>query len=389
MATTDTNANLPGENAILEPTLDKPEIIAILDKECPGGKNAGEWLLFREHDLRVTVEFGEMTAANGMYSVQLLFIAKHPFFDEDLVESVVGVGPTPDDAIRIGAKNMAQEALVSVIRSFDSVAEPLPPTHIMGKEYRFHVPKTRGMLHIGQTEPTDLWELIEDKLPQYLGTKRCYWVSMFSACVNGIPQCEVRINGDVVNDLTDILLTDAIKHKDVKGYTADKMFVLITQDEETYTPCPYTKQDAGEATFRAMRLFQHIRDEETVRKYHSEILNICPARNLGIELVSFLPEIVAQQVVQFRDNDTLIPVVDRGKPEFELKKTQVRSYGYISDAVAQYLRKQNPPKEEINQILALSAKFHALSEAIEKGAKLEDLRMSQLVYFVDGAYQVW
>ena len=112
-------------------------------------------------------------------------------------------------------------------------------------------------------------------------------------------------------------------------------------------------------------------------------------RDLGIELVSFLPEIVAQQVVQFRDNDTLIPVVDRGKPEFELKKSQVRSFGYISDAVAQYLRKQRPTKDEIYQILALSAKFHALSEAIEKGAKLEDLRMSQLVYFVDSAYHIW
>ena len=389
MATTDTSANLPGENIILEPTLDKHEIIAILDQECPGGKNAGDWLLFREHDLHVSVEFGEMTAANGLYSVQLLFIAKHPFFDEDLVESVVGVGPTPDDAIRIGAKNMAMEALQPTLRAFDSESEPLPPTNLMGKEYRFHLPKSRDRIHIGKAEPTDLWALIADKIPQYLGTKRCYWVSMFSASVNGIPQCEVRINGDIVNDLSDILLADAIKHKDIKGYVADKMLVLITQDEETYSPCPFTKKDAGEATFRAMRLLQNVKDEATARQYHSKIVDICATRDLGIELVSFLPEIVAQQVVQFRDNDTLIPVVDRGKPEFELKKSQVRSFGYISDAVAQYLRKQRPTKDEIYQILALSAKFHALSEAIEKGAKLEDLRMSQLVYFVDSAYRIW
>ena len=389
MAASDTSAKLPGDQAILEPTLDKPEIIAILEKEYPGGKNAGDWLLFREHDLRVTVEFGEMTAANGLYSVQLLFIAKHPFFDEDLVESVVGVGPTPDDAIRIGARNMARAALLPTVRGFDSVSESLPPTQIMGKEYRFHVPKTRSSLHIGAGEPADLWALIEAKLPQYLGTKRCYWVSMFSAAVNGIPQCEVRINGDLCNDLSDILLADAVKHKNAAGYIADKTFVLITQDEETYQPCPFTKQEIGEAAFRAMRLFQNIRDEQSAQKYQAEILHICPTRDTGIEMVSFLPEILAQQAVQFRDNDTLIPVIDRGKPEFELKKTQVRSFGYIADAVSQYLRKQNPSREEINQILALSAKFHAISEALEKGIKLEDLRLSQLVYFVDEAYQVW
>ena len=48
---------------------------------------------------------------------------------------------------------------------------------------------------------------------------------------------------------------------------------------------------------------------------------------------------------------------------------------------------ENPSTGE--QILAVSAKFHALSEGIEKGAKLEDLVFSPLVYFVSPDYRVW
>lgn len=376
------------EPMMLEPTLDKCEVIAILCERC-GGKNAGEWLLFREHDLRITVEFGELQAAAGMFNVQLLLIAKHPFFDEDLVEITTGLGKTPDDAIRAAAENLAAGVLPFVIGASDAAGKKRIEVSLMGEIHRFRIPDAYGTSHAGAAEPTDLWELVRDTIPQYLGTKRCYWISLTSACLNGIPQCEARVNGIVCNHLTDILMQNAVKHKDTAGYCEDKAFILLVQDEETYKPCPFTKQEVGELVFRAFRLYPGIRDEETAQKVQATILSCAPQRNLGIEVVSFLPEVVAQQVVGFRDNDTLMPVIDRGKPDTELKKSQVRSFGYIEDAVFQYLRKQHPSENEIKQILAISAKFHALSEAIRNGIRIEDLKLSQLVYFVDRDYRVW
>lgn len=377
------------EELVIEPTLDKPDVIALLHEKFPEGENAGEWLLFRDHDLHFTVEFGQMQAANGAFNVQILLIARHPFFDEDLVESVAGLGRTPDDAIRTAAENICTGVIPCILSAFRCDAPETIETSLMGVTHRFHLPCTVVTSHAGMGEPDDLWAIVRDAVPQYLGTKRVYWIKLFAACLNGIPECEARVNGMLCPDLADMLVKHAIRHKDEAGFRADKVFVVLIQDAATYTPCPFTKQDAGELAFRAFRLFQNIHDEESAHKTHLTIVESARTRDLGMEMVAFLPEIVAHTVIQYRDSESLMPVVNHGKPDVELKKTQVRSYGYIEDAVFQYLHKQQPSQDEIKQLLAVSSKFHALSQAIEAGSKLEDLRLSQLVYFVDEYYRVW
>lgn len=375
----------------IEPTLGKTDVIAVLHELCPGGENAGEWLLYRRHDLRVTVELAELRSdrEQSAWTAMLLLIARHPFFDEDLVQPVTGAGKTPDDAIRSAAKTIADEPLSHVLAAVGRQGGEVLETNLRGERHRFSMSAAPAAGHIGAGEPIGLWTFVRDVMPQYLGTKRCYWVSLFAATANGIPQCEARINGSILPDLGDRLM-DALKDRTKEpGFIADRAFVLLIQDEETYQPCPFTKQEVGELVFRAMRLLPGVRDKESAEKMQRTLYGSAPQHSLGIELVSFLPEIVALQTVQFRDNDGLMPVVDRGKPDVELKKSQVRSFGYMEDAVFQYLQKQKPDEADIKNILAMSAKFHALTDGLEQGVPIEELRLSQLVYFVDERYRVW
>ena len=376
---------------IVEPSLDREDVLKQIAEKCPGGVQVGEWLLYKEHDLRVTVDFGTMQSnkEQTVWSVQLLLIADHPFFDEELVESLVGVGGNPDHAIRNAVDNICTAILPCIITAFGCQNNEIMEADVMGEKHRFRIPCSRANQHAGGSQPTDLWEIVKGTLPQYLGTKRCYWIKLFSACIDGVPNCEARINGEVYPDLTNLLYQDAVKHRNEKGYLSDKVFVVLVQEEETCKPCPFTKQEVGEMTFKALRLYQNIIDEKSAQETQRLIASLAPTKNLGLELLAFIPEEFARQVVQYRDNDSLMPVIDRGKPEFVLKKSQVRSYGYIADAVTQFLHKQNPKKEEIKQVLAVSGKFHALSEALDNGAKLEDLKFSPLVYFVGQDYKVW
>ena len=375
----------------IEPTLGKTDIIAMLYELCPGGENAGEWLRYRKHDLRVSVEIAELRSdrEQSAWSAMLLFIAKHPFFDEDLVQQGTAVGRDADDAIRSAAKQIAAEPLAHILAAFDTQGGEVLETNLRGELHRFHAPVSPAVSHIGAGEPPDLWHCVKDVIPQYLGTKRCYWVSLSAATANGIPQCEARINGSVLSDLSYMLMDALADRTKEPGFIADRAFVLLIQDEETYQPCPFTKQEVGELVFRALRLLPGVKDKESDLKIQKAILGSAPQRSLGVELISFLPEIVAIQTVHFRDNDGLMPVVNRGKPDVELKKSQVRSFGYMEDAVFQYLQKQRPDEVEIKHILAMSAKFHALTDGLEQGTPIGELRMSQLVYFVDETYRVW
>jgi len=378
------------ENLLIEPTLDRKELLAMVAEKCAGGEMQNDSLWYPEYRLRLKLEFGQMAHGNNMYNVQLLFIVQHPWFDEEMVESCAGVGKTPDEAMKRGTENFCAVVFTFLLAAFKCDCDNWLTADIMGRKCNFRIPCTRANMHMGDGESVDLWELIKDEIPHYLGTKRCYWVKLFSSSLNGIPNCEARINGIVYPDLTEILEKDVIsRNHAISGFSSDKTFILLIQKEETYQPCPFTKQEVGELTFRAIRLYQNVDNEESRSKTDAMVRELAPNDSVAMEVISFLPEIFAHMVVQFRDNDTLIPVVNRGKPEIELKKSQVRSYGYIEDAVEQYLRKQRPSKEEINQILAMSAKFHAISEAIQNGAKIENLRLSQLVYFVNEKYIPW
>lgn len=386
MTANDKNSGAP---LLVEATLDKDELLEMIAPYCPDAQRQGDWLLIHRHMLRLTVEFGEMRRIEGVYSVQLLFIAQHPWFDEDMVESVLGFGESPDDAMRRGTQEFCAVVLQNLLTAFDAKQGEQIEADVMGQKHIFRLPPMRAWMHLGEGERTDLYEIVQGMLPEYLGTKRCYWVTLRSDVLDGRPACEAKVNGMVCNRLTELLMKEAMHRSETVRFSADKEFLLLIQNEETYQPCPFTKQEVGEYVFRAMRLMQEIHDEVSSQQISHVIRTNAPDDSLGRELVAFIPEIVCQTVVEYMDNDGLMPVVNYGKPEVELKKTQVRSYGYIEDAVFQFLQKQKPTEDEVKQLLAMSRKFHVLTEALENNTKLEDLRMSQLVYFVDEKYRVW
>lgn len=382
--------------AMLTPSLDQKELLAIVAKRFPGSEFRNDTLHYPALNLHIRLAFGSMNQVENRFSVQLIFILQHPWFDENLIESCAGLGHSPEQAMENGTESFCDGVLqfvISALQANNSENSKNPGNseilhaELMGQAHDFYVPTERPVLHRGiSTKCTDLWEIIKEQIPAYLGTKRCYWIKLYSARIQETPVCEVRINNTVYPDLTDLLMKEAFKNPEVR---MDKQFLLLIQKEETFQPCPFEKQDVGQLAFMALDKMLTIHDEESRQKIFQEIQAICPDYAIAVELISFLPEICAQMILEFRDNDSLIPVINYGKPEFELKKSQVRSYGYMEDAVEQYLRKIQPSQEDILNIVRISARFEVLTKALHDNVPIEDLRMSQLVYFVNENYHIW
>lgn len=374
---------------ILPPEEQRKILLNIVAELCPGAVRDGDALYYSRHDLHVRLEFGQTSSHENRFSAQLLFILRHPWFDEDLVESCASMGNSLEVAMKACTEEFAQSVLQAVL---DALAHPGTETitaKIIHQKYVFHVPENHILLHKGNGSPIDLWDAVKEKIPEYLGTKQVYWIKLFSADMGDKQFCEARINGTVYPDLTDLLYQELLSRKD-RQISIDKLFLMLIQDEQTYQPCPFTKQNVGDLTFLALDKLTEATDEDAHQKAVHEIHQLCPDYSIAMELVAFLPEITAQIVVNFRDNDALIPVFNYGNPEFELKKSQVRSYGYMADAVEQYFRKYQPSQEEVYRLLRISGKFETISRALQDDSiKIEDLRLSQLVYFVSDQYQVW
>ena len=319
--------------------------------------------------------------------VQLLAVMWHPHFDEDMVESIAGFGKTEADAARQGAESFCAGVLVFVLAALNCTGEHTMTTTLQGKKHIFRIPCTIGTQHMGKQDEkaAELWNIVKDSIPQYLGTKKAYWIKLFSSRM-GETICEARINGMKFPDLTDVLYQAIADGKSTAEGCSDKCFVLLLQDDATYEPCPFTKADVSQLAFKALDMMKGITDEQSHDRIFGEIRALTPHPFLGGEACAFLPEIYSHIVLNYRASDSVLPVnLNCG----EIRKSQIRSFGYLEDAVLQYMRTRKPDKDDNLQILCLSAEFKAVHQAVVNGSKVEDLRFSPLGFMTPEDYVIW
>ena len=370
-----------------ESQLDEAALLAMLGEAFPEAELQEDWLFWKQHTLRMKIVFGEIRRVDQVFRVQLLLVARHPWFDEDLVLTLPCFAPDPEQAIRSGIRELCEGAVPCMLAAFDGSADGEIEADVYGQKHCFTVPKLRTIVHKGEGTPFDMFAAVQDELPKYLGTKHCYWLELSCASFGDKPDCDVRINGTPYPGITEKLLEKALERKTSGGYSADRAFVLLIQKPETLRQCPFTKQQVVELTAYAIRTMLPIKDAASARMLKTAVREAAPTHSLGIEVVAFLPEIIAHQTVQYMDSDILLPT--GGLPDAELRKSQIRSYGYMEDAVFQYLHKAKPERGVIEQLLTFSVKFRSVHENLEHGTSILNLAVPPLRYRVDDGYEVW
>ena len=375
----------PGAPGSFETTLGGRELLEIIAQKCPGSTPYQDGILYG-CGLVVSADPVKMQKNGDTWTARVLFFLRHNWFDETMVLPVTCTGTTPDAAMKAAAEQFADVYLPSLLDSFMNESAyrmdaELPETH------SFRVPADRRTYHTGAGEPADLWNEIADLMPRYLGTKRAYWIELRTRSGGGTARAEVRVNGMVCHRPGDILLGKMMRQADAP-FRSDRQFVLLLQHAQTLAECPYDKQKVGDLTFRAMRIFQNIQDQDSRDAMTEAVQSLTSVPALGEELVTLIPEIVAEMTAGLPANDGLIAMKPDGS-RIRLNRSQLRSYGYIEDAVFQYLQKQKPSQEDIFQLLSMSARFRAVNEAVQKQIPVEEFRMSELVYRVGEDYRIF
>ena len=103
-------------------------------------------------------------------------------------------------------------------------------------------------------------------------------------------------------------------------------------------------------------------------------------------MITFIPEIYCCVVLNTGERDSIIAHDDDTDTNWEMKRSQLRGYGWIDGAVYRYIREKAPSKEDNMKILGISSRFKAAYQAITQGAKLEDLVFGEMMYRIDKDY---
>ncbi|MBQ6213077.1 MAG: hypothetical protein IJJ57_09350, partial [Ruminococcus sp.] len=119
--------------------------------------------------------------------------------------------------------------------------------------------------------------------------------------------------------------------------------------------------------------------------------------SLASEIRIFIPEIFAKLTLGYREGDSLFLIEGDGEDQsqIEFKKTQLRSYFYLQQAILEYLS-TNPERENVTRIVTNSVAFREMKKVTDqmkeqgKEIKPADLFVPGTSYKIaDADYRVW
>lgn len=353
-----------------------------------GAQRVEDGVWYGDAGLHVSCVIQRMSGYENRYSAEMLFILNHDLFDEPLCEYVGGMGDCELSAMRSGAEQFMAVVLLPVLSSLGCTGENFVETEVNGEIHVFHRACTETVYAMGAENPErkNLWEIIEKEIPEYLGTKNAYWIKIYACCIDGMPNCEVRINGAVFSELTkkvDEYVDSWSNHNDF--HSEKSFFLLIKEEKSENVP---DSEMVKELTMKTIDNMLTMHDEEAIEKARAEVY-LMGNRDINLlwELETFTPEIYSTIAFNLKTADG-IRICRDGKPDLSVKKSKLRTYGYIEQGVCRYMQERNPSRETSFEIMCRSAVFNAVNNAVNAGSRVEDLYFPEMIYNAPDTYKV-
>ena len=160
---------------------------------------------------------------------------KYSRFDEDIIESVTGIGKDIDTAIEQAAANFSLSALCGITMALKDEEGKLVELQFMGNVHRYKLYETMLMVQ-GESkngQQINYWEILGSEILRRLGNRKMQYIKIYICKTDESIHCECRINGIIHEDLG-LILEEAASNWCVKSalYWEKQIFVLM-QDEET------------------------------------------------------------------------------------------------------------------------------------------------------------
>lgn len=361
-----------------------------------GGKLEGDTLIM-SGGFGVKAWFDMVKEDKGLKVVAAVFTVYHNDFDEPIVEPVDAQGKTLKEAAD-RAVEIFHAVLWRTIEQAEEKSEPVHiPVELFGEHYDFDM-YCKSLVRIGieeGKEPVSLVKFILDEIPKYLGTKKYYWLRIYLAKYKDDKKIEIRLNGSVCVELPAYFEEFVAEEMDGSDhFVCEKQYAFFVQREDD--KCPFSKElvmDIAAETIDRMADTRDAEDYEGMIKKGE--LMAGDNRFLAAEIRALIPEIFAKLTLGTREGDSLFLVGPDGKSFTEFKKSQLRSYFYVQQAVLMYF-KTRPDKEKVGNIVTASASYRAYSRAMEKAKqegkdiKAEELYVPGIRYRIDSDdYRVW
>ena len=344
----------------------------------------------------IDVQIGRTDEKDDVKIIQAIFVVKHDDFDEPLIDPVDAQGKSDEEAAQMAADIF----YAGVWHPIEQSISKKNPVHFsvdyLRQHYDFDM-YCQSVVRIGvkDKKPVMIMAYIKVEIAKYLGSKKYYWIRVYLAKMGEKKIIEIRVNGSVCPDLGKFFEEYVNSWEEETGFVCEKQYALFVQREDD--KCPFNKQTVIEAAREAIERMTKIKSREDYEAMSNKIEEMTGDKNLAAEIRIFIPEVFAKLTLGYREGDSLFLMEGEGDDvsQIEFKKTQLRSYFYIQQAVLEFFNKK-PSQEEVTNIVANSVAFRELKKAMEQakehGQEIQpsDLYVPGTSYKINSDnYKVW
>lgn len=222
-----------------------------------------------------------------------------------------------------------------------------------------------GIGDVTEAGPSEFWDIIKDEIPKYIGNQKVVYVKIFAARNRKDRTGECRINNTPVEELSQLISIHA-QGWDTKQFGSKKQFFFFVQEDETYTPYPYTDEDIEKLVLEAAYLFEKAKTDEHLASYAANLGEKIGDYDLAEELTNFIPEICAERAFRNIFYPQKADVYIGDKEKVEVNKTQIASYYPIKKAVHHLIDHGYILKELYHKYISVSSTFNVIYTTDEK-----------------------
>ncbi|MFD7525556.1 DUF6348 family protein [Paenibacillus chitinolyticus] len=299
------------------------------------------------------IQAGENFSATVYYSID------SPQLDSVLQENSTGLGTTVEAAILKANQQFAAGSFSGLENMANRISFTSIATCFAGQKRLWQVTKSKESTAGFYNNNFDIWEVIKEKIAFRLGNKKGYWVKIDCWKSSGQLDCDFTIN-----DLPDFeLFNDVLNYMNERSSDelfSFKQFFFIKQSDETFAPYPYTKEQIGVFTEKAIQQFQTYEEEYFDGRIDclAEVLNDL---SLAIEFYYFLPFICSVDRHDYAWHNDAINLIQEGQ-NMMVYKSQFASYNWIREFLLNGFKTSKFSEDSYDKLVEISP----ISESVEQ-----------------------
>ena len=335
--------------------------------------------------LRISVVFYD-----APQMLQMELYCEHPDFTDTITEFMVAPGETVQQQLQDLANQTMGLVLNPVLNALSHREGDWHTVTVLDTKHKFYASESASMSRCRDRQAferyvprEEMWRRLHKEILPFLGRKSNYWIKLYESHFGDEINCEVRINNRIVPELTELL------EKEVQECPArdwdQKQTVLLVQAPETCIKYPFTAKQVREYARQVIHILANTEDID-YNEMFEKILAMTGDASLSCELCILLPEIFSYLCIQNADipNKQFV-LCGEGLPEnHSVRQTQIGSYGWIEEAVEQYLSTEQPSNDVLIKIINLSASAKAFLSAMEGGSNIKELRHAVAISVPEG-----